>query len=171
MSAPKSVTKVTYANGHAVVTYTNAVETKEYQMFELCRGALRDVTKFIQMKFAENIMREFKSLSTTLTKSGKEKPNTSAMKKQIKGHVWSGKSTKYPRVEIGLHPDVNTGFNTLWQEIGSSKTQRKGILTNTVKDNVSTIIDIESQYLTYLQKNDSEIQSVIDEESEEVDEN
>ena len=37
------------------------------------------------------------------------------------------------------------------QELGSSKMKKHGILTNSVQDNIATIIKIESQYLSALE--------------------
>ena len=163
MSAPKSITKTQYKDGKTILTFTNEVDKCQYYINELNRGALRDVAKFVISKFAENILNTFNSRKTIVNKKGKEVPNLSNMKKQAFYSVWASKNTIYPRVQIGLNLKENTGFNLYWQEVGSSKTRRKGLLTNSVKDNVSEIIKIESQYLSALNKDDKSIESLIDE--------
>lgn len=152
MPAPKSVVKVKIKDGKTSVEYTSNVDAVNYYMFELSRRALNDVAKFIKVKFAENYMKLHPSRSTITTAEGKKKSNVPNLKRQLYHKTWSSKNTQYPRVQIGMNINENTGFNLLWQEIGSSKTRRQGILTNTVKDNVDQIVEIEAQYLSSLGK-------------------
>jgi hypothetical protein len=65
--------------------------------------------------------------------------------------VLSGKNTKYPRVEIGLKTKTVKGFYSYYQEFGSSKTPKLGLLTDAVESNIPTIIEIESKYLSGLE--------------------
>ena len=54
-------------------------------------------------------------------------------------------------------------FYGLFQEIGSSRQPKKGLLTSAVEDNIAEIVKIESQYLSALE-NEAEALSLISEE-------
>lgn len=134
MSAPKSVIKI---NRNGGVTYTSNIEAAEYYIFELSRAAMRDVGKFIAKTFKISFYQHFKKRTGDAGKATKYK-------------VWAGRSTKYPRVEIGLKTGQVDGFYAYFQEFGTSKTKRLGLLTHAAQDNVAEIIKIESQYLSGL---------------------
>lgn len=144
MPVPKSVTKVRVKKGKVSVEYTSNVEAVNYTMKELCRAALRDVGKFVKTQFRVNLYSEFKRRTG---KSGKG----------IGYRVYSARSTMYPRVDIGMKPGIQQWAQ--YQELGSSKTPKRGILTKTVMDNVSQIIAIESQYLSWLSSESPSIPS------------
>lgn len=137
MPTPKSVVKIK-KNG---VEYTSNVEAANYYMFELSRGALRDVGKFLTRKFKDGYYANFKK-------------RTGKGGKATKYKVFSNKNTKYPRLEIGLphatkKKDVE-GFYAYFQEFGSSRQKKLGLLSNAAESNVAEIIKIESQYLSAL---------------------
>ena len=134
MSAPKSVVKVK-KNG---VEYTSNVDAAEYYIFELSRAALRDVAKFVKVKWRENYYAHFKK-------------HTGDAGRAISSVVLSGAKTKYPRVEIGLKQGKIDGFYAYFQEFGTSKTPKLGILTETVESNIAQIVEIESKYLSGLE--------------------
>ena len=134
MGAPKSVVKVK-KNG---VEYTSNVDAAEYYIFELSRAALRDVGKFVRTKWKENYYSHFQKHSGDAGKA-------------VSSVVLSGKKTKYPRVEIGLKQGKIDGFYAYFQEFGTSKTPKLGILTDTVESNIATIVEIESKYLSGLE--------------------
>lgn len=138
MSVPKSVIKIN-KNG---VTYTSSVEKCQYYIFELSRAALRDVGKYVVKTFRQNYYAHFKR-------------HTGDGGKATRYHVISSKSTKYPRVEVGLphsHKGKNvTGFYSYFQELGTSKTPKLGLLSKSVEDNIAEIVKIESQYLSALE--------------------
>ena len=134
MSTPKSVVKVK-KNG---VEYTSNVDAAEYYIYELSRAALRDVGKFIRTKWRENYYNHFKKHSGDAGKA-------------VSYKVISGKSTQFPRVQVGLKAGKVDGFYAYFQEFGSSKTKRLGILTDTVESNIATIVEIESKYLSGLE--------------------
>ena len=134
MGAPKSVVKVK-KNG---VEYTSNVDAAEYYIFELSRAALRDVGKFVRTKWKENYYSHFHKHSGDAGKA-------------VSSVVLSGKKTKYPRVEIGLKQGKIDGFYAYFQEFGTSKTPKLGILTDTVESNIATIVEIESKYLSGLE--------------------
>lgn len=58
------------------------------------------------------------------------------------------KYEKHPVLQVGIKPN---GFYGGFQEFGTSKQPKLGLLSNAVKDNIPTIIEIESQYLSALQ--------------------
>ena len=150
MSVPKSVTKVN-KNG---VTYTSNVDAANYYLFELSRGALRDVAKFVKRTFRDSYYSHFDKETGNAGRA-----TTSA--------VLSNKDTKYPRVEIGLKKTTVKGVYAYEQEFGTSKIQRLGLLTHAVEDNIPKIIEIESKYLSAL---DSEAKALaLIDESEHID--
>lgn len=150
MGVPKSVTKVN-KNG---VTYTSNVDAANYFIFELSRGALRDVAKFVKRTFRDSYYNHFDKETGNAGRA-----TTSA--------VLSNKDTKYPRVEIGLKKTTVKGVYAYEQEFGTSKIERLGLLTHAVEDNIPKIIEIESKYLSAL---DSEAQALaLIDESEHID--
>ena len=97
------------------------------------------------------------------------KKRTGRSPKSVKYTVYSSENTKYPRIDIGLPHSAPgkpvQGFYAFFQEVGTSKQPRLGILTNTVEKNVATIVRIESQYLTALQ-DEADALALIDEKEE-----
>lgn len=155
MSAPKSVTKIN-KNG---VHFESNVEWCQYSIKELCRAALKDVGKFIRREFKKKYYETFKK-------------HTGRAPKAVKYTVFSSESTKYPRIDIGLPHSAPgkpvQGFYSFFQEVGTSKQPRLGILTNAVEQNVATIVKIESQYLTALE-DEAEALALINEKEQSSD--
>ena len=147
MSAPKSVVKVK-KNG---VEYTSNVDAAEYYIYELSRAALRDVGKFVRTKWRENYYAHFKKHSGDAGKA-------------VSYKVISGKSTQFPRVQVGLKAGKVDGFYAYFQEFGSSKTKRLGLLTDTVESNIATIVEIESKYLSGLEDEAKALQMISEDE-------
>lgn len=152
MSAPKSVVK--YEKGG--ITYTSNVDAAQYYIYELSRAALRDVGKFVKKKWKEEFYSHFGKQSG---KAGRA----------ISYKVISGKYTQYPRVQIGLKNKKEAAFYSMFQEFGSSKTPRLGILSDTVEGNIATIVEIESKYLSGLES-EAEALSLIESEGDYDDE-
>ena len=134
MSVPKSVVKVK-KNG---VEYTSNVDACEYYIYELNRAALRDVAKFVRSKWRIALYDQFER-------------HTGRAGGVVKSIVLARKDTKYPRVEMGLKKGKPNGFYGFYQEFGTSKTPRYGILSDTVENNVAKIVEIESKYLSALE--------------------
>lgn len=150
MGAPKSVTRI--KNGH--VEYTSEVDKAQYYIFELTRAALRDVGKYVAKTFKDTYYSYFTKRSGDAGKATKYK-------------VWSSANTKYPRVQIGLKTGRVDGFYAYFQEFGSSKTPKLGILTNTVQSNINTIREIESKYLSAIDSSsDAQLDSMINDSEE-----
>ena len=145
MPTPKSITKIN-KNG---VQFVSDVDKAEYFLYELSRAALRDVGKYVSKIWRDLYYSNFKRHTGNAGKATKYK-------------VISGKKTEYPRVQIGLKTGQVDGFYAYFQEFGTSKTPRLGLLTHAVEDNISTIIQIESKYLSGLE-DEAEALSQIDE--------
>lgn len=134
MSAPKSVVKIK-KNG---VEYTSNVDAAQYYLFELTRAALRDVGRFVCRKFREEYYKNFKR-------------RTGDGGKACKYVVYSNKKTTHPRVDIGLKTGKVPGFYAFYQEFGSSRHKKLGLLQKIVESNVAQIVEIESKYLSALE--------------------
>lgn len=148
MSAPKSVVKVKKYG----VEYTSNVDACEYYIFELSRAALRDVGKFVRVQWRGAYYNLFTKHSGDAGKA-------------VSYKVISGKNTKYPRVEVGLKSGKVDGFYAYFQEFGTSKTPKLGILSDTVESNIATIVEIESKYLSGLE-DEAKALSMIDSEDD-----
>jgi hypothetical protein len=144
MSVPKSVIKFDKDG----VKYESSVDKAQYTIHELTRAALRDVGKFITKSFRKEYYGIFK---------------------RKKGNI--GKYTQYwvrskqdtPDLQVGLKPNAFYGG---FQELGSSKTTKLGLLSKTVQDNISEIIKIESQYLSALEDEAKALELINEEEYE-----
>ena len=154
MSVPKSVTRVTKDG----VKFIDNVDRTNYCIHELCRAALRDSAKFVKKEFKSSYYSTFNKRTGNAGKS-------------LASEVISAKKTLYPRVNIGIPKAYKgkevPGFYSIFQEIGSSKQPRLGLLQNAVESNIPQIIEIQSQYLSALE-NESQALSLID-ENEHVD--
>lgn len=148
MSAPKSVVKVKKNN----VEYTSNVDACQYYMFELSRAALRDVGKFIRSRFRTVYYTHFKRHSGDGGKA-------------VSYVVFSNKDTKYPRVQVGLKTGKQDGFYAYFQEFGTSRQPKLGLLSHVVQDNIQTIVEIESKYLSGLD-DEAKALAMIDSEDE-----
>lgn len=148
MSAPKPQVKISYKKGKTEVTYESNLDATQYYLFELNRAALRDVGKYVCKKFMEAYYQHFKK-------------HQGRGSKGTKYNVWSSKDTKYPRVQIGL---ANMrGFYGYFQELGTSRQPRLGLLTHAVQDNVAEIVKIESTYLSGLSEEAARLNSMVSE--------
>lgn len=148
MPTPKSQVKISYKKGKTEVTYESNLDATEYFLFELNRAALRDVGKYVIKKFQEAYYQHFRK------HSGRGAKGT-------KYNVWSKRDTLYPRVQIGL-ANMN-GFYGYFQELGTSKEPKLGLLTHAVQDNVAEIVKIESQYLSGLSDEAARLEALINE--------
>lgn len=149
MSAPKSVTKIT-KNG---LEFENNLDYCEWTIKELCRGALRDVAKFVRAEFKKSYYEHFSK-------------QTGDAGKAVSAKIWSSENTIYPRVDLGLKGVK--GFYGFFQEVGASNVPKLGLLQHSVEDNIQTIIEIESQYLSAIESDDPT--ALIDESETDIDE-
>lgn len=138
MPVPKSVTKISKDG----VTFISNVDRVQYTLTELTRAALRDTGKFVCSKFRRSYYSVFK---------------------RRKGRV--GKYAQYwvrkreNNLQVGVKPFA---FYGLFQETGSSKTKKLGLLQKAVKENIPEIIKIQSKYLSGLE-NEAKALSMINE--------
>ena len=146
MPMPPSVTRIT-KNG---IEFVSNVDRVNYTMKELCRAALRDVGKFVCI--------------TSNKAAQKLYYNRMRKSKRVRGS--KGAFQYWARKQEG---DLLVGIkHGTWygteQELGSSKMKRHGILTNTVQDNIATIIKVESQYLSALEEEAEALALISDKE-------
>lgn len=158
MSAPKSVTKLSYKSGHTEVTYTSDVDAAEYYIHELTRAALRDVGKFICRTFKGKYYEHFQKHTGNAGRATKYK-------------VFSGPKTTSPRVQIGLPSGKVDGFYAYFQEFGTrdGRVPKLGLLHHAAEDNVAEIIKIESQYLDGLSGEAARLAALVNEKDMEGD--
>lgn len=142
MSVPKSVIKFD-KNG---VVYTSSVDRANYTMKELSRAALRDVGKFVCREFRKTYYSTFR----------RKKGNVGRYTQYFVMHKYE----EHPVLQVGLKPNAFYGG---FQEVGSSKTKKLGLLTKTVQDNIPKIVEIESKYLSALE-DEAQALSMISEE-------
>lgn len=131
MSVPRSVVK--FKKG--TVEYTSSVDFAKYAIQELTRAALRDVGRFVSRSSNSEAMKLH-----GLKKSRRVRGKTSAFQ------FWVRKQ------ETDLQVGIKHGtWYGVAQELGDSKMQKLGILRNTTYDNIPTIVEIESKYLSALE--------------------
>lgn len=139
MPLPKSITKIKKGN----IEYVSSIDKVQYTLEELSRAALRDVGKFLCNKFRSDYYGVFT---------------------RKKGNV--GKYTQYwvrkkeCDLQFGIKPSA---FYGMFQEFGSSKTKKVGLLQKTVNQNIAKIVEIESQYLSALE-DEAKALALIDEQ-------
>ncbi|EEH97426.1 hypothetical protein CSBG_01052 [Clostridium sp. 7_2_43FAA] len=142
MSVPKSVIKIKKGN----IEYISSVDRVQYTIAELSRAALRDVGKFICNKFRNGYYGMFR---------------------RKKGNV--GRYTQYwvrrkeCDLQVGIKPNAFYGG---FQELGSSKSKKYGLLQKTVSESIPEIVVIESKYLSALEDEASALSMIEEEEYE-----
>ena len=142
MPMPKSITKVDKKGG---VTFTSNVDAVNYTIKELSRAALRDTAKFIRKK----LILEIRKLPGM--KRGKRVPRS------IK--YWNRKR----------ETDLLVGFShSTWysarSELGTHGSPARGILRNTVYQNIGEIQKIQAQYLSGLSQENPSLAGTTEEE-------
>lgn len=147
MSVPPSVTKIKKDG----VEFISSVDRCSYTMKELCRAALRDVGKFICI----STNKEAQKLPG-LKKSKRVRGTKGAFQFWVKH-----KYEDYPTLQVGIKHNTWYGVE---QEVGSSKMKKYGFLTNSTQNNVATIVEIESKYLSALEDKDEALELISDED-------
>ena len=145
MPVPPSVTKINKDG----VQFISSVDRVSYTMKELCRGALRDVGKFVCREFKQSFYSHFKKKTGII--------------KRFTQYWVQHRYEDYPVLMIGFKP---IAFYGGFQEIGSSDTPKMGLLSAAVQDNISEIILIESQYLSALEDEARALALISDEDYE-----
>lgn len=147
----------TYKVKKGEITYESNVDRANYFIFELTRGALRDISKFLRKEYRARYYQQFKKRSGQGPKA-------------ITGKVFSSKNTVYPRLEIGIphsHPGKEVkGFYTYFHELGTAKEPKRGVLRDVTYENIDQIREIEAHYLSAIE-DEQEALALIDEEETE----
>lgn len=141
MAVPKSVVKITKDG----VKYVSNVDRAQYTLKELTRAALRDVGKFVCGRFRNNYYSHFKRKSGRVGKYMQ---------------YWVRYKQEIPNLQVGIKPNAFYGG---FQELGSSKTSKLGLISKSVEENIPEIIKIESKYLSALE-NEAQALSLLSEE-------
>lgn len=131
MSIPKSVVKFS-RNG---VTYTSSVDRVQYTIQELTRAALRDVGRYVSRTCNSAAMK-----LPGLKKSRRVRGKSSAFQFWVR--------RKETDLQVGIKHGTWYGAD---QELGTKNQPKRGILRNSVYDNIAQIVTIESQYLSALE--------------------
>lgn len=129
MSVPRSVVK--FRNGN--IEFISNVDRVQYTLKELTRAALRDTGKLICNRFRKKYYGIFKR------KKGKVGRYT---------QYWVRSKQDNPDLQVGLKPFAFYGG---FQEVGSSKQRKLGLLQKTVKDNIDDIRRIQGKYLSAIE--------------------
>lgn len=136
MALPKAV-KITRDG----IEFTNNVDAVNYTLKELIKAALRDCGKLFCKRFRQAYYSHFK---------------------RRKGRV--GKYTQYwvrskqdiPDLLVGIKPNAFYGG---FEEFGSSKTPKLGLMLKTANDNIDNMQRIQGQYLSALNQDNPSVPS------------
>ena len=150
MALPKYVT--IRRNG---VEYTDGTDRAQYCISELTRAAMRDVGKFVTMRAKTAYYKVFRR------RSGKARQAIQYWVPKTD----HGKAVQNAVLYVGFKTKIR-GFYAAFSEKGTKFLQARGILTDTVSDNLDEIRKIEAQYLSAIELPDDG-KSLID-ESEEI---
>lgn len=134
MAVPKSVVRFS-KNG---VEYTSSVDKASYTILELTRAALRDVGKYLA-RTANSKAQKLPGLK----KSRRVRGRTSTFLYNV---PWAQKGL--PHLEVGVAHGTWYGAD---QEMGTSRQPRRQILRNSAHENIATIVEIESKYLSAME--------------------
>lgn len=141
MPLPKSVTKISYKNGKTELTFIDSVDRVNYTMEELVRRANMDVGRYIIRLVQRAVRNEpaFRSL-----KKAKYVPQ--------RYQYWARK--KENDLILGIENTAKGAESAWWAdqaELGTNGQPKRAFLYNTVKDNVSTIREIQAQYISAIE--------------------
>lgn len=159
MSVPKTVTKVSKANG-GTVTFTSSVDRVNYTIEELTKAALRDVGKMIIMKVRQATPKRTGLLSKSWQKWVK--------KARYDGHieldlgVYSGPQAKKKGQPYAHHAHLilfgHKARDGSWVE-------GNNFFYQVVADNIGLIREIEGKYLSAIE-NENEAIRIAEAEAE-----
>lgn len=121
------------------IEYTNSVDAVQYTLKELIRAALRDCGKLLCNRFRQAYYQSFKRKRGNISKYTQ---------------YWVRSKQETPDLLIGLKPNAFYGG---FQEIGTSKTNRLGLLTKTARENIDEMQRIQAQYLSGIEAPEPEI--------------
>ena len=149
MPVPKSVMKLS-KNG---VEFTSSVDRVNYTITELTRRAMMDVGRFVLYQVSAKVR-------------GINKYTEEARYAPKRYQQWVPKRENY--LVLGIE-NTKKGANTAWwadqSELGTDGQPRRGFLTETVRDNIDKIREIEAQYLSAIEDENNAL-ALIDEDDE-----
>lgn len=123
------------------VEFTSNVDATQYTLKELIRAALRDCGKLFCNRFRQAYYGSFR----------RKKGNVSRYTQ-----YWVRSRQEIPDLLVGIKPNAFYGG---FQEFGSSKTSRLGLMTSTVQDNIDAMQQIQAQYLSALNQDNPSVQN------------
>lgn len=142
MALPRSVTKVT-RNG---VEFTSNVDRAQYTITELVRAALRDSAKIIRRRSLD------KARKLPGLKRGKRPTNAF--------QYWL--RSREGDLLVGIKHDTWYGVE---QELGTNSQPKRGILRDSVYENIDIIRQAQGQYLSAIANENSALALINEEES------
>lgn len=151
MGLPKSVVRFKKGN----VEYVSNVDQAKYTITELTRAAMRDVGKYVTRLINDKALKLY---GGGLSKTNRIIPHKGSDKKNLAFGYWARKNEC--DLQVGVKHESWYGTE---QEMGSSKMPKKALIRDTVYDNVATIVEIESKYLSALE-DDAAALAMINEE-------
>lgn len=146
MPIPPSVTRITKEG----VQFTSNVDRCAYTIKELTRAALRDVGKFVCITSNKAAQKLYHN---SMRRSKRVRGRSSAFQYWVRRNEGD--------LQVGIKHGTWYGTE---QELGTSKIKKHGILTSTVQNNIPTIVEIESKYLSALEDEARALRLISDEE-------
>ncbi len=147
MPLPKSVTKIS-KNG---VEFVSSVDRANYLITELTRAAMKDVAKFVLRIVRANV-RAISSQTKKMRYAG------------MRYQYWVRK--KECDLQLGIE-NTKFGAESAWwadqSELGTGNQPKRGFLRAAVYDNIATIRQIESQYLSAIE-DEAGAEAMVDED-------
>lgn len=147
MPLPKSVTKIS-KNG---VEFVSSVDRANYLITELTRAAMKDVAKYVLRIVRANV-RAISSQTKKMRYAG------------MRYQYWVRK--KECDLQLGIE-NTKFGAESAWwadqSELGTGNQPKRGFLRAAVYDNIATIRQIESQYLSAIE-DETDAEAMVDEE-------
>ena len=147
MPLPKSVTKIS-KNG---VEFVSSVDRANYLITELTRAAMKDVAKYVLRIVRANV-RAISSQTKKMRYAG------------MRYQYWVRK--KECDLQLGIE-NTKFGAESAWwadqSELGTGNQPKRGFLRAAVYDNIATIRQIESQYLSAI-GDEAGAEAMVDEE-------
>lgn len=151
MAVPKSVIKFN-KNG---VRYTSSVDRVNYTINELTRRAMMDVGRFVLREVSKKVR-------------GINKFTRKARYAPKRYQMWVLK--KENELVLGIE-NTKKGANTAWwadqAELGTNGQPKRGILYETVRDNIDKIREIEGRYLSAIEDENKAIALINENEVQE----
>lgn len=126
------------------VTFESNVDAVQYSLENLIRAALRDTAKYLRKLMIQKL---------------KKLPGMKKSKRIYNStQFWVRKKEK--DLQIGFK---HGSWYGVFSELGDKKQPKRGILRDTVYENIDTIKEIQSQYLLVLNEKQPDVEEIGDE--------